>query len=337
MSLVSILTNLKSININMDNINNLTKINGKGNRIYDWHIVNTVLSDCAIKQYDMKRKYMNNNMLEKRHLADNVSGRELIDTLYQHIYMHNHIGMEDELYEVEDAIDKFIHIEAGSRDYDNRSLLAELLVLEEYIDVYHFVTELTSTLKEHYLMMLDSDKVSSSKNCLEYYFTGDNDFSNNVKTMLSEECAHLSSHLADRVYNYDMYRPKHITDFDIIEFTDFNTKIIKHMLKLNRNFIRECNFKDWKQYPEDYFSPVKMANLCNINRNMYTSVIFGISSCLKGLSSIIDYKIRETEGTDTFKCIYAVYNQKRDLNIKRQLSDPRYKINNIGSIIGDKV
>ena len=99
MSLVSVYTNRDIVKKYLDDINNVTGlINEEENQLPGF-----VISSCAVKQYEMKRNYLNINMLKKRKLADNISGYELLDNLYQHIYMHNHIGMEDELYEVLDA------------------------------------------------------------------------------------------------------------------------------------------------------------------------------------------------------------------------------------------
>ena len=112
---------------------------------------------------------------------------------------------------------------------------------------------------------------------------------------------------------------------------------MRTLQRLNREFIRETNFKDWKQYPNNYFDPIKFANLSNINRDMYYYWIQGISYNLGALSDLLDKKLNENNSDDVYKFIYAVYNQKRKLNIDRQLNDPRYKLNNNGNIVGDRI
>jgi len=302
-SLVSIYTNRDIVKKYLDDINNVTGlINEEENQLPGF-----VISSCAVKQYEMKRNYLNINMLKKRKLADNISGYELLDNLYQHIYMHNHIGMEDELYEVLDAYKKYENLSLNTDD--EKIMMTKLLILEEWIDAYHFITELTSTLKEHFMMTLQPDKIKSTKELLEYYFTEENDFSDGVKYLVQAEGWHIAEEI-------NSYIPSIFP-----QFID----------------IRTYEHKDWKQYPNNYFDPIKFANLSNINRDMYYYCVQGISYNLGALSDLLDKKLNENNSDDVYKFIYAVYNQKRKLNIDRQLNDPRYKLNNNGNIVGDRI
>ena len=262
MSLVSIYTNRDIVKKYLDDINNVTGlINEEENQLHGF-----VISSCAVKQYEMKRNYLNINMLKKRKLADNISGYELLDNLYQHIYMHNHIGMEDELYEVLDAYKKYENLSLNTDD--EKIMMTKLLILEEWIDAYHFITELTSTLKEHFMMTLQPDKIKSTKELLEYYFTEENDFSDGVKYLVQAE----GWHIAEEINSYIPSIFPQFIDIRTYEDKDFiesGKQAMRTLQRLNREFIRETNFKDWKQYPNNYFDPIKFANLSNINRDMY--------------------------------------------------------------------
>ena len=330
MSLVSVYTNRDIVKKFLDDINNVTGlINEEENQLPGF-----VISNCAVKQYEMKRNYLNINMLKKRNLADNISGHELLDNLYQHIYMHNHIGMEDELYEVLDAYKKYENLSLNTDD--EKIMMTKLLILEEWIDAYHFITELTSTLKEHFMMTLQPDKIKSTKELLEYYFTEENDFSDGVKYLVQAE----GWHIAEEINSYLPSIFPQFIDIRTYEHKDFiesGKQAMRTLQRLNREFIRETNFKDWKQYPNNYFDPIKFANLSNINRDMYYYCIQGISYNLGALSDLLDKKLNENNSDDVYKYIYAVYNQKRKLNIDRQLNDPRYKLNNNGNIVGDRI
>jgi len=300
-SLVSVYTNRDIVKKYLDDINNVTGlINEEENQLPGF-----VISSCAVKQYEMKRNYLNINMLKKRKLADNISGYELLDNLYQHIYMHNHIGMEDELYEVLDAYKK----------YENLSL---------------------NTDDEKIMMTLQPDKIKSTKELLEYYFTEENDFSDGVKYLVQAE----GWHIAEEINSYIPSIFPQFIDIRTYEHKDFiesGKQAMRTLQRLNREFIRETNFKDWKQYPNNYFDPIKFANLSNINRDMYYYCVQGISYNLGALSDLLDKKLNENNSDDVYKFIYAVYNQKRKLNIDRQLNDPRYKLNNNGNIVGDRI
>jgi len=335
MSLVSVYTNRDIVKKYLDDINVISAIcppiSVNDEKSY---LSGYVISDCAVKHYEMKRNYLNINMINKRYLTDNISGYELLDTMYQHIYMHNHVGMEDELYEVLDAYEKYEKLPLNSDD--EKIMMVKLLILEEWIDAYHFITELTGTLKEHFLMTLQPDKIKSTRDLLEYYFTEENDFSDDVKYLILAEGWHIAEEMNSKT---PMIFPQFIQTSLYMDtgFVNCGKQTLRTLQRLNREFIRETNFKDWKQYPNNYFDPVKFAKLSNINRDMYYYCLQGISYNLVALSELLGKKLNENNSDDVYKLLYAVYNQKRKLNIDRQLNDPRYKLNNNGNIVGDKI
>lgn len=287
----------------------------------DWLCASFVITDCAVKQYEMKRNYLNINTVNKQALSDDLKGFKYLDHMYQHIYMHNHIAMEDELYEVFDALDKYKNKLLNDKD----TTISELLILEEYIDAYHFITELTGTLEEHYLHNLECKNRENSYHSANsnYLFVGSNNFSDKVKILLNEEGSHIISYL----YDNDMLSElnSEVSDEDCLY----------NLLRLNRDFIRETNFKDWKQYPDDYFNSAKFGKLYILNRKMYGNIIKGIYNSLECIAFMTNKEIKSN--SDIFKFIWAVYMTKRDENIRRQKEDKRYKLDNIGEAVGVEV
>ena len=78
------------------------KINTENLQLEDFG--GTVFSETLVAQYKMMRDYLNRNSLNKRFFSDDLENRELLNAYYSHMYMHNHIAFEDEVFEAIDAI-----------------------------------------------------------------------------------------------------------------------------------------------------------------------------------------------------------------------------------------
>jgi len=312
MSLVSIYSN-KDVIINKIKSLNEQKFDS------DLQLASYVISECILKQYEMMRNVLNPNMIKKRFFKQELSGNQLKNALYQHIYSHNHIALTDEIFEVKNAITKYNNKLNNNQD----TLMAKLLILEEYIDTFHFILEYTALLEEHYLITLVSNKDFTVSN-LNYYYVFNNKFSEQVNEMLKNEGYHIISYLYD-------------TDQLNLELDD--EFILDNLLKLNREFIRKCNFKDWKNYPDDFYSPIKFAELFKINRDMYSLCISGIGNYLNTLSFLFNSEMTFSCNSlkDVFSAIYGLYMAKREENIRRQNNDPRYTGKDEGEIVGVEV
>ncbi len=313
MSLVSIYTNK---NIISDKIEELRNMNFDSTATLSSY----VMSKCLLGQYDMMRSVLNKNMLKKRHFDPELKGSELLNSLYQHIYSHNYIALQDEIYEIHDAVKKL----NNKLDVCTEEPLMELLlVIEEYIDAFHFILEYTALLEEHYMLSLAAEESIIVEN-LNYYYTEDNTFAKNVKEMLKNEGSHIISYLLDDnllLGNIDK------TDADYLD----------EMARVNRDFIRSCNFKDWKNYPDDYYSKFKFGELFELNRKLYISVITGLSEYINVIGYLIDINFNPNNLKDVMTVIYGLYMAKREENIRRQNNDPRYTGKKEGEIVGIKV
>lgn len=277
-------------------------------------VVGSVLSECLVAQYKMKRNYLNKNMLRKRLYKEDCTAEELKDSIYQHIYMHNHIGMEDEIYETKDAIEYFFK-------YQN----ADLLIVEEFIDVFHFIMDYTISLEEHYYFTLIPDELFTTTNLVNLY-TGDNDYGKFISRMIQVEGFHISSY----IFNMCMQD---------IKYFDTMRESTTELNSLNREFIRNTNFKDWKKYPKDYFYPTKFSELFDINRKMYIALFNGLSNCAETVQKLLDNKhtFKGDNLGDILLMMFGIYMAKREENIRRQLNDPRYTGREEGEIVGTKV
>lgn len=312
MSLVSIYSNKEII---ADKIKELQSLPFTS----DWQLASYVISECMSKQYEMMRNNLNSNMLEKRMFDRYLGGSQLKDALYQHIYSHNHIALTDEIFEVKDAVIKYFNkLDTGSDTY-----MTELLILEEYIDTFHFILEYTALLEEHYLISLvDNNKFTVES--LDYYYVENNRFSRQVNEMIKAEGSHIISYLYDT---------------DQINFELCDNTLLNNMLALNREFVRLCNFKDWKTYPEDFYSPAKFAELFKLNRDMYALCINGVANYIDTMSFLLDQKpaFDSTSIRDILSVMYGLYMAKREENIRRQNNDPRYTGKTTGEIVGIEV
>lgn len=381
MSLVSIYKNKELIR-HFYEINKYSIIDNKTNlriKTNSQEYVTKVISDCLLYQYDMMRKYLNINAINKRFFDSNLKGDELLDAWYQHIFSHNYIALNDEYYEVYDALYKFaknskllenecnneaitIAKEEALIKIKDKIFMSDLLITEEVIDAFHFILEYVIITEELYQLMLEVNREDITVNNLEYFFvdcSDDNKFYNAVKTMLDKEASHIASYILNNDYR-EMFEQScvDINNKDMLVL--FNTKI-------NRAFVRETNFKDWKKYDfRQFYSQLKFANLFILTRNMFMGLIYMIHMLTNNFDSVrkmlntelnydcdTDYEdiyVSEDEDEEynyfmnyIFSFLYAIYMSKREENIRRQgggdksKADPRYYSNGTGSVVGDKV
>lgn len=321
MSLLSIVENKKIL---VEKIKELEELNFESTSQLASHVIN----ECLKTQYKAVRNVFQKDTIKKRHFSESIKPNELLDSFYQHLYSHKFIALTDEIYEVIDAMDTFLDAEKDSEKYFN----ASLLIVEELIDTFHFILEYTAELEEHYQITLCA-KENINYNSMLYYFTGENNFSNNVFKMLESEGSHIFSYLIDNKY------------LDIVKINKYTHVANPYtMLKINREFVRKTNFKDWKNYKENFYDAYVFGELFELNRQLY-ACFFQLLQDKTWLSSV--YKLIKTEDKnielnldstkDIFKIIYGIYMSKMAENLRRQKEDPRYTGKNEGNIIGINV
>jgi len=302
------------------------------------HIGGIVFSETLQKQYIMMRENLNLNSIRKRYFSNELKNRELLNAYYQHMYMHNHIAFEDEIFEASDAIDSLTN--NFKRDKID---LNKLLVLEELIDIYHFLLEYTCLLKEHFLMQVE---------CLRQNENG-KDFTvqdlENFLTLDTNFGVEVNDNKKFNIFNFLDFEGKHIardifSRQNINEFYSYLSTIrpglfLFELLRLNREYIRNCNFKDWKNYPNDFYDIIKFTNLTNITRKMYYLFMRTFAYYADFIDVLYnnEYVFRSSCYIDALYVIYGVYMAKRSENIRRQHNDPRYTGKSEGSIVGIEV
>jgi len=321
MSMLSIIANK---NILIEKIKELNDINFDSTS----QLASYVINECLKAQYKMVRNVLQKNTLRKRHYSSDINTNDLLDSLYQHIYSHKFIALTDEIYEVKDAINIFKASEENTEKYDNSALL----VVEELIDTFHFILEYTATLEEHYQITL-CNKENINFDSLEYYFANENDFSDRVFKMLESEGTHIFSYLVDNKL------------IDVKETNKFKTLADPYkMLRINREIIRKTNFKDWKNYKEDFYSVYKFGEMFELNRQLYASFfqmmqderwLKAVKKLIQSTDEKIEININSVK--DVFKIVYGVYMGKLSENLRRQKEDPRYTGKQEGNIVGISV
>lgn len=318
MSMLSIVANKEII---AEKIKELDNINFRSSE----QLCSYIISSCLKAQYKMMRNVLNKNMLKKRHYSKDTTSKELLDSLYQHLYTHKFAALSDEIFEVQDAIDIYTN---GTKNTD-KSNNALLLISEELIDTFHFILEYTVLLEEQYQLKLCTDNDNLSVDSLEYYFLGENDFSRRVIKMLEEEGSHIFSFLYNNYLNNN-------------ETLNLNSPA--SMMRINREILRRTNFKDWKVYPDDFYGAFKFTELFELNRKMYVSFfqMFQDSRSLEAVKNLIDSVDRDVKLDiesigDVFKLVYGTYMGKLEENLRRQREDPRYTGQNEGKVVGFEV
>lgn len=312
MSLVSIVKNKDIIKEKLNYILNLD--------------VNVVLSECLEAQYEMMRENLNQKMIKKRYFNNDLQGKELLNALYQHIYSHNHIALTDEIFEALDA--NTIKNEKYSKGDDTE--LTELLVAEELIDMFHFILEYTILLEEHYILVLEYPENITVDRLSYYYVHKKNSFWRGVLSMLYKESGHILHYINENIKTDN--EADRAPNSEHSSITDYLEKLLRN----NRDFIRLCNFKDWKQYPENYYSPYVFAELFRINREMYVNCVSALSFVFNFLVKYLNVDLQYSV-ENLLKLMYAVYMAKREENIRRQNSDPRYTGKSEGEVVGVEV
>lgn len=310
------------------------KINTENLQLEDFG--GTVFSETLVAQYKMMRDYLNRNSLNKRFFSDDLENRELLNAYYSHMYMHNHIAFEDEVFEAIDAINSLNQVNIPSDKFK----LKKLLVLEELIDIYHFLLEYTCILKEHILMQVECIKFNEDAKDftsldLEKFLTIDDNFGleryedrqYNVFDFIRLEGKHIASDVFSA-------RSSKSTPASLLDIHYMSSWL--DLLRLNREFIRNCSFKDWKNYPEDFYNAVRFAILTNITRKMYYLFIQIFSYYNHYANVLYDDEpvFTSYNYNDTLQLIYGIYMAKRFENIRRQEDDPRYTGRDSGKVVG---
>ena len=351
MSLVSILKNTDDIAAEKTKIfHDTAKLDCK-------ETIQYVMKRCLLQQYDLMRTSMNQNMIDKRHFNPELKGKELIDALYQHIFSHNFIAYNDELFEVYEALEKRVNLRNKYHDFlakPKENLAAEIpegfvrdfilvegLVIEEIIDVFHFLLEYIILLEElNQIMLLDSIDDLTVNDLHRYYVDchNGNIFYKSVVEMLDGEASHLASDIFDLFT--DWVESKHFDNEYYYGYDIDNNDFIKYV-KCNRDFVRNTNFKDWKQYDvKSFYNQAQLTKLFDITRTMTKQLFTVLMKMTYNFSEIPESNILNPCPEDvksTIVTLGAIYNSKRNENKRRQLNDPRYKINNTGEIVGEAV
>ena len=338
-----------------------------------------IMSQCCLKQHEWVRDNLLTKYVKDRHYADDYSGYSLVNNFFGFMYMHNYIAIMDEIYEAKDAQLKYkTNFELVQKEMkkglDNREAiesakdklnLAGKLVIEELIDVFHFLLQYTTLLQQHQLVTLELNQEHSVFRVedLEYWLTNKGD---NLGKFVSEHIERAGKHIDLTDIQYDNYSINSIYNYfslndGIYDFFNKFDDVLDDLIELNRNFIRETNFKGWKEYPDNFYSVVKFTNLQNYVLKMYNVLLncaipiysfvladfMPIETFQNSKSFFADIYVDDVTAITTkyeiydintiMKVVYAIYLAKRDENIRRQQEDSRYKLNNHGGAVGDEV
>ena len=198
---------------------------------------------------------------------------------------------------------------------------------------------------------------------MEYWLTNKGD---NLGKFVSEHIERAGKHIDLTDIQYDNYSINSIYNYfslndGIYDFFNKFDDVLDELIELNRNFIRETNFKGWKEYPDNFYSVVKFTNLQNYVLKMYNILLncaipiysfvladfMPIETFQNSKSFFADIYVDDVTAITTkyeiydintiMKVVYAIYLAKRDENIRRQQEDSRYKLNNHGGAVGDEV
>jgi len=185
--------------------------------------------------------------------------------------------------------------------------------------------------------------------CIKYNENGKDFTLDDLEKFLTIDDSFGLEFYSDRqydVFDFIRFEGKHIaTDIFLQKYSEneplsflnsYNIPSWINLLRLNREFIRKCNFKDWKNYPKDFYDAVRFAELTNITRKMYYLFI-EIFSFYNHYGNVLyndEPRFNIYNLGDTLQLIYGIYMAKRTENIRRQTNDPRYTGENTGKIIG---
>lgn len=317
MSYCTLYTNQDKIKEYYNEINEYSKKYTSG-----WQTVGYVLTELIKMQWDLRRKYYNKNLLLKHKFDKSIKGDKFIEYLFQHIYIHsNSMALVDEIFEVDDAVQKIkqMKYKKDSEPVEDR-VISFSLIVEEMIDVLFFICETTSWLETHYQLYLDPNKNNINSNTIEPYLVGYNNFSDRISIMIGEEGSHIATYIYDH--------KNEVKDYDT-----YGMFLVMNLIKLVRNFVRQCAVKDWKIYPDDYYNPARFGELFKLNRELYLIIINCLFNVMrffaKHILDIKDYN-QDEHISDLFKLIYACFKVKAEVNERRQLNDKNYNPENTG-------
>lgn len=348
MSLVTILLNKDKIKKKISN----------NVKLYDNTSLRTqldeLMKECLITQYYLLSHHLAKNSLNKRNYDDKLYGDDLLFNYYTHQYKHNNIALNDECLEIISANEKYIEFLSNKelkntltkKEYQDKLNNKIFLILEEIIDVLHFILQYNILLEEHmHLSLLDDDirKDITQKSLLKY-ITNNTKYNDILIKTLEVEAAHINTYILNEMYE-KKYEDVGVNDF-------FNDKIF-NIFRLNQEFIRLTAFKDWKNYEKTYYNPTKFTELFNINRNMYINIIELLTAFISKdyvidkINELIDFEHYTKDININYEkypkeynislimiLVNAIYMSKNEENVRRQLEDPRYTGKKEGKVFG---
>jgi len=361
MSLVTILQNKENI---INNIIERTKNNVKQSLFVNQESnfrAQRALEDCLQLQYLLMIENLNENGFRRQEYSKDLQGKKLILKYYSHIYMHNYTAINDEFYEVLAALDKY---EKSLKSNDPVKFeKAGALIIEELIDVFHFLMEYQIFLEEH-KYFLNYDNVDKLSQISFIYNISTVDYIGPILKRKLLDSAVNTINRYNNIKNTDEDKSKGEIVFtsDPLVVIDFIKDSIYKMLKINQVFIRKTSFKDWKVYnPDTYYNDEKFEELnkiyqelaleyLNLMKNIAKFDILNLGS-LKLLFYDFYVNIQEELGylnkyrtpnpdiscDDLLVIIAGIYMDKNKENVRRQKEDPRYTGKETGNIVGEKV
>ena len=289
-------------------------------------------------QYSLIFTYYNKNTVKKVYFEkvqnSDLPIRKELEYYYQHQYLHNHAAIFDEIFEQKDAVNSLLN----PRLAYHRKYGKFLLFLEESIDILHFAVEYGCLFAEHLVLLEDPEYAKRAFPC----------------------CLYEDEEFRDKVYEkiYTLIDENKIEYNKIFKsvFVDIEGEgFVESIFRACRDIMRSYAFKDWKVYPEDFYSADKL-------RELFSKVVFLIYRLYSYIYKITDANstaidryisevftdvdftyIQSRENFGKFisifylDLIYGCYVAKNWVNMQRQTSDPRYNSEHFGKIIGVEV
>jgi len=302
--------------------------------VKDPNILTKELINIYKLQYNLIFTYYNKSTAKKvGHSSEtnNTLGKNrVLEYYYQHQFLHNTSAIVDEVFEQYDALNSL----ACKKSDQDKTYREFLLFLEESIDIVHFAVEYGCLFAEH-AVMLDKDIKDFPKCIYE-----DINFKNEVIEQISRwtDGMNLEKNVSPNIASK-------LTD----NYADHALYVMKNVRKLIRNFA----FKDWKIYPEDYYTKEKLEDLFKLSQNVIASVYNIILYVSLSNADLFCRYVEEVFGThrdiireqlnnpDNYILIYHLaygcYVAKNYVNARRQIDDPRYTMKDFGTIIGVEV
>lgn len=214
-----------------------------------------LLFNCLQMQANLLRKYYNKKVIEEKlYLPKDEPIKKVINYYYKHVYIHNFLALHDELFEINNAFDVV----------SNYNKNADLLI-EEIIDVFHFVLQYVVFIKENMVLYetmqnnltLDGfskliiDRENSTEEEKKFFI----DFNDSLK---------LESKAMETASKTNQY---YVHEYDTSEHS-----ILFRMIKYNRDILRHLNWKHWKDYSEDFYDILKFSYMLDLNRKIFNNL-----------------------------------------------------------------